>query len=322
MDKKKLFKAGVVATIAAGIIYGIEKLVFHVNTVDNTLEVPDGHTYQWQFGEIFYTVRGSGRPVLLLHDQEEGASGYEWTDFESLLRKYYKVYTVDLPGFGRSEKAKSIYTGYMYVHAVREFVKDVIGEKTDIITSGSSMSTAIFASLGNKDLAGRMIFINPPEAEETSKLPVSVQRFAMKLICVPLVGTLIYQIMQSKAMQKKRLAKQSAYAGDGVTRADVKAYSEAAHLGGADGRFAYAGRVGNMTSMNVLHALKDEPGRYLFVGGGEDAAFEKTAGDYRAYLPSAQVRTIEGAGSMPHMDFPGETESACLSWLEENETYE
>ena len=318
MDKKKFFKAGLIATIAAGLVYGIEKIVFHVNTAGKTLEVPDAHTYRWQFGEIFYTVRGSGKPVLLIHDQAEGASGYEWTDFEAELREGYKVYTIDLPGFGRSEKGKQVYTGYMYVHAVRSFIKDVIGEKADIICDGSSLSTTILASVGNEDYIGRMIFIHPPKAGAESRIPVSVQRLMMKLICLPLIGTLIYQIMESKIMVKNRLASQSAHAGSGITRADVRAYSEAAHLGGPDGRFAYAGRVGQMTAMNVLHALKDEPGRYLFVGGSEDSSFEKTAGDYRAYLPSAQIRTIEGAGSMPHLDLPVETEKVCRSWLEEN----
>ena len=318
MDKKKIFKAGVIAAIAAGIVYIGEKLVFHLNTVDNTLEVPDAHTYKWQYGDIFYTVRGSGRPVLLIHDQAEGASGYEWRGFEELLRGERKVYTLDLPGFGRSEKSRTIYTGYMYVHAIRSFIKDVIGEKTDVITSGCSMSAAVLASIGNANLVGRMIFIQPAAADASSKLPVRLQRFAMNLICMPLIGTMVYQLAQSRVMVRNRLAMQSAHAGDGVTQGDIKAYSEAAHLGGADGRFAYAGRIGQMTAMNVVHALKDEPDRYLFVGGSADPAFEKIAEDYRAYLPSAQIRTVSGAGRMPHLDLPAETENVCETWLLES----
>ncbi len=308
MNKKKFIKAGLIATAAAGFLYAVEKLVFHINTSGNNLEVADAHIYKWQFGDIFYTERGSGSPVLLVHDQAEGASGYEWHKFEEILRESHKVYTIDLPGFGRSDKSKTIYTGYMYVHAIRSFIKDVIGEKAAIITSGSSADAAVLASVGHQDQVGRMIFIEPPSMERTSKLPPRMQRFAMRLIMVPLVGTLVYQIMQSRVMIRKRQA---------ISKNDLPAYSEAAHLGGADGRFAYAGRIGQMTSLNVLHALKDEPHRYLFVGGSEDPSFEKTAEDYRAYLPSAQIRVVSGGGRLPHMDEPAETEAVCSSWLDE-----
>ena len=307
MNKKKFIKAGLIATAAAGFLYAVEKLVFHINTSGNNLEVADAHIYKWQFGDIFYTERGSGSPVLLVHDQAEGASGYEWHKFEEILRESHKVYTIDLPGFGRSDKSKTIYTGYMYVHAIRSFIKDVIGEKAAIITSGSSADAAVLASVGHQDQVGRMIFIEPPSMDRTSKLPPRMQRFAMRLILMPLVGTLVYQIMQSRIMIRKR---------NNISKNDLNAYSEAAHLGGADGRFAYAGRIGQMTSLNVLHALKDEPHRYLFVGGSEDPSFEKTAEDYRAYLPSAQIRVVSGS-RLPHMDEPAETEAVCSSWLDE-----
>lgn len=308
MDKKKFIKAGLITTMAAGVLYAVEKIVFHINTSGNTLEVPDAHIYKWQYGDIFYTVRGSGSPVLLIHGQAEGASGYEWHSFEEILRETHKVYTIDLPGFGRSEKSKTIYTGYMYVHALRSFIKDVIGEKAAVITSGSSADAAVLASVGNQDLFGRMIFIEPPAAEKVSKLPPKVQRFAMRLILMPLIGTMVYQIMQSKMMIRRRHS---------ISKGDLRAYSEAAHLGGADGRFAYAGRIGQMTDLNVLHALKDEPHRYLFVGGSADPSFEKTAEDYRAYLPSAQIRVVSGGGKLPHMDDPAETEAICDAWLSE-----
>ena len=36
------------------------------------------HDYEWRFGKIRYTKKGTGTPVLLLHDLTEGSSIYEY----------------------------------------------------------------------------------------------------------------------------------------------------------------------------------------------------------------------------------------------------
>ena len=53
---------------------------------------------------ILYTKKGSGSPVLLIHDIVPGACGYEWNRIEEELAMEHTVYTIDLLGCGRSEK--------------------------------------------------------------------------------------------------------------------------------------------------------------------------------------------------------------------------
>ena len=54
--------------------------------------------------------------------------------------KDHTVYTIDLLGFGRSEKPNLTYTNYLYVQLVTDFIQNIIGEKTDIIASNESIS--------------------------------------------------------------------------------------------------------------------------------------------------------------------------------------
>lgn len=52
-----------------------------------------------------YERFGYGRPVVLLHSLHPGASRREWRPQIEKLAKDFRVYTVDLPGFGQSDQA-------------------------------------------------------------------------------------------------------------------------------------------------------------------------------------------------------------------------
>ena len=61
--------------------------------------------------DVHYHSQGSGPPVLLIHGI--GSSLHCWSDIVPLLAKYYRVISIDLPGFGYSSKIErvSIWTG-------------------------------------------------------------------------------------------------------------------------------------------------------------------------------------------------------------------
>ena len=62
--------------------------------------------------------KGTGSPILLIHDALPGASGYEWSKIEDELAVDHTVYTVDLLGCGRSDKPSITYTNFVYVQMI------------------------------------------------------------------------------------------------------------------------------------------------------------------------------------------------------------
>jgi len=54
---------------------------------------------------IHYKQQGDGKPLVLVHGF--GGSTYTWRNITPLLAEYYTVYSLDLPGFGLSEKPPS-----------------------------------------------------------------------------------------------------------------------------------------------------------------------------------------------------------------------
>ena len=63
-----------------------------------------------------------------------GASGYEWSKIEDELAIDHTVYTVDLLGCGRSDKSSITYTNFVYVQMISDFIKKIIGQKTDAVS--------------------------------------------------------------------------------------------------------------------------------------------------------------------------------------------
>ena len=77
---------------------------------------------------------------MLVHDLEPASSSYEWHEVRKRLAKNHTVYTIDLLGFGRSEKPNLTYTNYLYVQLLSDFIKSEIGHRTDILATGDAAS--------------------------------------------------------------------------------------------------------------------------------------------------------------------------------------
>ena len=80
-----------------------------VSEPQNPLNGEDG-LYAWKHGSVHYTVKGHGEPLLLIHGVYAGASPYEYRRVFELLAERYRVYAMDLLGFGRSARPAVVYT--------------------------------------------------------------------------------------------------------------------------------------------------------------------------------------------------------------------
>jgi len=92
----------------------------------------NGHT-------IFYTMKGEGRPLLLIHGY--GAGMWVWEKQIEALSQSYRVYGLDLIGHGFSDRPKIPYTPEAYIYFLRDFMDGVGIEKATLI--GNSMGGGI-----------------------------------------------------------------------------------------------------------------------------------------------------------------------------------
>ena len=161
-NKHRLVTLGILFTVATGIIYLINRIVFASATLKDLLKSSADNYYNWRFGKIYYKKKGSGSPILLIHDLTVYSSVYEWKNLIDKLSKDHTVYVLDLLGCGRSDKPRITYTNYLYVQLISDFIKNVIHEKTDIMASGYSSSLTILACHNEPFLFGKIFLENPP----------------------------------------------------------------------------------------------------------------------------------------------------------------
>ena len=85
------------------------------------------HRIDRRSGPLSYYVAGEGPPMLLIHSVNAAASAYEFKPVFERMVSRYRVFAVDLPGFGMSDRSKRTYDIRLYADAVLDMI-DTIGE--------------------------------------------------------------------------------------------------------------------------------------------------------------------------------------------------
>ncbi|KAL9161076.1 hypothetical protein ABFS82_08G242900 [Erythranthe guttata] len=128
---------------------GLEKLVFK----------PEGYNYwTWRDRKIHYVVQGEGSPIVLIHGF--GASAFHWRYNIPELAKKYKVYAVDLLGFGWSEKALIDYDALVWRDQVVDFVKEIVKEPAVLVGNSLGGFTALIAAESLQDQVKGVVLLN------------------------------------------------------------------------------------------------------------------------------------------------------------------
>ncbi len=109
-SKKKLITISILTTLSGVAIYAVNRFISATSVMKNLLQTEESQYYHWQFGKVFYTKKGTGKPLLLIHDLQCSSSSYEWKNLIETLSKEYTVFAIDLLGCGRSDKPQD----YLY----------------------------------------------------------------------------------------------------------------------------------------------------------------------------------------------------------------
>lgn len=311
---KKLLNAGIISSALLFTTWGINKLIFLRAGMKDMLFCENKHQYSWRFGNIFYTKKGSGSPLLLIHELKCTASADEWKSLINQLSKDHTVYALDLIGCGRSEKPKMTYTNYIYVQLINNFIKDVIGAKTDVITSGSSSNIAIMGCYSEPDLYRRIMMVNPLSMKDMAKYPKTNQKTLKYLVELPLIGTTIYNIANSHGTIFKEYKKKTLYP-DIHTQKDMDTMYESSHLGGPSARYLYASERSHFTNINMLHALKKLNHSMYIIGGKDLKDIEHTMEDYVTINPSIETELVANCKQYPHIEQTDAFSALCSIYL-------
>lgn len=308
--KNKIITACLVTSATVSSIALINKLIF-LSSNKGYLSTRSRLSYEWRFGNISYTKNGSGKPLLLIHDLVPGNSDTEWNNILKKLSEKHTVYTLDLPGFGRSDKPAMTYTNYLYVQLITDFVKSVIGKRTDVIASGSSAGIAVMTCCNDKSIFDRIMLVNPDSVRYTSQIPGKKTRILKFLIDCPVIGTMLFNIMMSKAFLRKEFASRY-FANPGYfNRNLLDSFYESAHLGGYSAKYIYSSIIGYYTNFSLSHKLAEIDNSIYIAGGTKEPGIKETIDEYQSLNPAIESSFIEGSKHFPQIEKPEEFFQLC-----------
>ncbi len=255
-------------------------------------------------------VRGSGRPLLLLHGFT--GRGTSWADHAPALARRFRLITVDLPGHGRSGIAQD--PARMSVERTADDLVEILGrlDATPAHVLGYSLGAriALRLAIAHPEVVARLMLESPSagiadpgerarrrEADET--LAQRLERDGIADFVTTWERSPVFET--HAALAPALVARQRAIrlASDPV--------GLAASLRGA-----------GQGAMEPLHdRLAAVRAPTLVIAGALDAVGRPRAELVAAGIPGARLALLEGVGHTPHLEAPAAFRRLVVDFLQE-----
>jgi pimeloyl-ACP methyl ester carboxylesterase len=306
MGKLRTFWKGLIAGGAAGA--GVAALAAVNAAVAREVPEPEtgavggeAGTYQWKHGQVFY--RHAGRedapPVLFVHGIGAGARAFMWRrNFLSLARDF-RVYALDLLGFGYSDKpAGAPYSAELYVELLSDFLGEVVGRPAGVVAHTLSAAFAVRAADERPELVGPLVLVSPTGADHLSARPGMTGAAFYGLLHSPVLGTSFYNAMTSERGVRDYARNQLFYEKRFVTSRLVAHYYAVSHLPGA--QHAATAFISGYLNTDIRAPFERLRQPVTLVWGKQDAANPiEQAGQLLRLNPRTRLEVFDRCRMMP-----------------------
>ncbi len=244
----KLLTTGLVVGGALGALTLFNKMTdSQAGEIDTVLKGEE-RRYPWKDGDIFYLVKGNreSKPLLLIHGFGPGASSYEWRKNVDALAEHFRVYALDLLGYGLSDRPAIDYTAETYADLISDFLREVIGKPAVVVAHGDTCAYVVADAYRRPQLFERLVLVAPSPLmlQETSTGPLNgLQKTLLRL---PIVGQFAYNLLTTRRAIQNYYDIQGYHNPGLITDELVEYIFSSAHQSNA--RFAAASALtGNLT---------------------------------------------------------------------------
>ena len=267
-------------------------------------------------------VLGDTAPLLLIHSVNAAASAYEVRPLFEHYRQTRRVYALDLPGFGFSERSKRNYTPRLFADAVLDMLDEIARER------GPEPVDALALSLGSEFLAraateqvGRfatIALVSPTgfrKGDSFYGAPSSSRGlpFLNKVYEFPLWSRPFFDLLNSRASQRYFLSKTfgSNEAIDlGLLEYD---YLTAHQPGAQHAPYCFISAIPFSTDINRIYDTLEPP---VWLAHGVRGDFTDYAGTQKlAARPRWELRVFQ-TGALPYFERPDEFFAAYNAFVE------
>ena len=281
----------------------------------------DVQTWIWQGHQIRYAVEGIGRPLILIHGF--GASMGHWRkNIPVLAEAGYRVFAIDLLGFGQSDKALIPYSVEVWEEMLADFWTAKVQEPAVFIGNSIGALLSLMMLSHHPEMAAGGVLLNAagglnhrPE-ELNAPLRLVMGAFT-KLVSSKLVGGFLFDRIRQKSRLKKTL--EQVYSDrTAITDELVEILYQPSCDPGAQKVFASILTAPPGPRPEELLPQVTQP---LLIIWGEADPWTPIAGSklYQALAETSpeqfQFISIPNTGHCPHDERPEIVNTAILKWL-------
>jgi pimeloyl-ACP methyl ester carboxylesterase len=270
-------------------------------------------TIQINSRTIFYTVKGDGKPLLLIHGY--GAGMWVWEKQIEALSQSYRVYVLDLIGHGFSDRPEVSYTPETYIHFLRDFMDGVGIEKATLIGNSMGGGIAWAMAILYPERVDRLILINcvPPDVLHQVK-----NESFRTLVAIKDIPILPYLVIAARGKNSIRWILLECVSNIKLITPEVvsRQYPLSKIKGSTWVLYSTFKHAGEALKLKDQLSMIHKP--TLFIWGERDLIFPPQVGEaLHQAVAGSKFLKVEKSGHIPMWETPAEVNQAILSFLEE-----
>lgn len=255
---------------------------------------------------VRYRVTGGGPAVLLVHGWL--SSSRIWDQLAGRLAQRFTVYTLDLSGFGESDKPLSGYGVRNGSRLLYAFCAHFGLTRANVVGHDLGGAMAVKLAADHPDVVGRLVIGSTPADEDQIDVPTMLW-----LATLPVVGPLFYALGRVARPVRRSWVRPFVADPDDLTeeviddagRSTPAAVSKTLSISRreiARGRLARQARIIKIP--------------FLAVAGEEDQIVDpQSVGAWAEGVDRAEICLIDDCGHLPMIERPGEFNAQILAFL-------
>jgi pimeloyl-ACP methyl ester carboxylesterase len=294
----KLQRALLTTGLVVGSIFGTltiaNKLTESMAGELNTILTGEERRYPWKYGDMFYEVKGErgSKPLLLIHSFAPGASSYEWRRNIDTLARQFRVYVIDLLGFGLSDRPAMDYTPETFSDLISDFVREVIGKPTIVVAHGMSCAYVVADAYRNPQFFERLVLVAPPATMLEEQTPEPLNTAFKFVLRIPILGQFIYGLLTSRSALRSYYDREGFHNPGLITDDFIEYVYTSAHQ--PNSRYAAASYISNNLTPDVYEAFARLQMPVVIVLGREGAIPpDETSKAFQRVNSRAEVRILD-----------------------------
>lgn len=255
---------------------------------------------------IRYSIIGGGPPVLLVHGWL--SSSRVWEGLAGRLAQRFTVYTLDLTGFGESDKPLSGYGVRNGSRLLYAFCAHFGLTRTSIVAHDLGGNMAVKLAADHPDVVGKLTLVAVPANEEQIDLPTPLW-----LATLPLVGSLFYAL--GRAVRPVRAMWMRPFVSDPEDLPE-EVLDDAARSTPAAVQKSLSTTRREISGGRLARQARMLKGPLLLVAGEEDQIVDpQSVGTWSRIADGAEVVLIDGCGHLPMLERTSEFNAHVLAFL-------